>query len=404
MKNETLNTTPQSNRLHVSIFGETNSGKSALFNAITGSANSIVSDISGTTTDPVKKSMELLPYGPIVLVDTAGLNDGTVLGKERLAKTNKVLDQTDFALYTISPTGFDENAYIAFKEKLVKKKIPHLLVVTKEDTEEQACTGLLDRFEHAVATSVLQPDSIKKLKFRIAKELSSLSVEAKSLIGGLLPPESTIILVVPIDSGAPAGRLILPQVQFIRDCLDNSMICHVTTEDQLAKTIENTKKVDLVVTDSQAFPIVSEIVPQDIPLTSFSVLMARQKGDIHSFLDGVHAVNELKNNDKVLIAEVCTHNRSHEDIGHVKIPKALQKITNKNLQFSFSHGHDYPEDLEQYSLIVHCGACMVTPTEMNNRILSAKDKKVPITNYGLVLAMASGVLERSVQIIIDTLE
>jgi len=392
--------TPQSNRLHVCIFGETNSGKSALFNALIESDVSIVSDISGTTTDFVQKSMELLPFGPIVLVDTAGLNDNTILGEKRLEKTEKLLDRTDFAIYTVDANKINESTkeYEEFKQKLDSKNIPHLLVFTKSDI-------ILEKtLQNGTYISIFDEESIKKLKEIISNKLLEIKKDSDSMIGDLLSPKSTVLMVVPIDSSAPKGRLILPQVQLIRDCLDNSITCYVTTEKELSEALENIKKIDLVVTDSQVFKLVADIVPKSVKLTSFSILMARQKGDIDILLNGIDAIKHLKDGDKVLIAETCTHNRTHEDIGHVKIPNALKKTTGCNLEFDFSHGRDYPENLEQYTLIIHCGGCMITEREFKSRISYAKNANIPITNYGLVLAHCSGILERSVEILKESRE
>ena len=392
-----MKSTPQSNRLHVAIFGETNSGKSALFNALTDTDISIVSEISGTTTDSVQKSMELIPFGPIVLIDTAGLNDKTELGKKRLEKTKKILSRTDFAIYAIDLTlnDFVNDEYEAFKLSLKEMNIPYLVVFTKSDLIAKPT----DLPKNAVLVSTHKPETIEALKAELSKQLSEIKKDSETMIGDLLPPNSTVLMVAPIDSAAPKGRLILPQVQLIRDCLDHSMTCHVTTEKELLTALENIKNIDLVVTDSQVFKLVSDIVPKNIKLTSFSILMARQKGNINILLDGLNAIKTLKDNDKILISEVCTHNRTHEDIGHVKIPAALKKIINCNLEFEFSHGRDYPENLEQYALIIHCGGCMITEREFSFRISQAYKANTAITNYGLFLAYCSGILERSIEIL-----
>lgn len=367
-----MNNTPQSNRLHVGIFGKTNVGKSTLFNSITETDTAIVSDIPGTTTDPVQKAMELVPFGPIVLIDTAGLNDDTSLGRKRTEKTDKLLKRVDFAIYVIEAGDENKNEY----EEFAKMGIPHLKVVTKGHTK---------------------PD-IEALKNSLSHELCKIKKDSETLLGDLLAPGSTVLMVVPLDSEAPKGRLILPQAQLIRDCLDNSFMAYVSTEKELETALANIKKVDLVVTDSQIFGPVSEKVPENILLTSFSILMARQKGGIETLLKGLDIINRLKDHDKILVSEVCTHNHTHEDIGRVKIPAALRKLTGKKLDFDFTAGRDYPEDLSRYALIIHCGACMITPREMKNRILAANKAKVPITNYGLFLAFASGILKRSIEV------
>ena len=363
--------TPQNNRLHVGIFGETNAGKSSLFNALTEADNSIVSDIPGTTTDFVQKAMELTPFGPIVLIDTAGLGDETALGQKRMEKTYKLLDRIDFAIYVVD--GSDMRA--EFAAQLDKRQIPHMVVAKTE--------------------------TVTKVKQTLICHLSKIKKDLETLLGGLLPPGATVLMVTPIDSAAPKGRLILPQSQLIRDCLDNGFISCVVTEKELPQALQNLKKIDLAVTDSQVFGLVNQLLPPDIMLTSFSILMARQKGNIETLLDGLKAVSRLKDTDKILISEVCTHNRTHEDIGRVKIPAALGKITGRTLSFDFTTGHDFPEisELSQYALIIHCGACMITPREMKSRIATAQEADVPITNYGLFLAHASGILDRSIEIL-----
>jgi len=391
-----MNTTPQSNRLHVGIFGETNAGKSSLFNALTEADISIVSDTPGTTTDSVQKAMELTPFGPIVLIDTAGLGDTTILSSQRIVKTQKILKRVNFAIYVIDATCIHNGleGYKDFIEQIGKNQTPHMLVITKSDLAH------VDGHSYpAIEVSINHKDSIDNLKNAMVKHLSEIKNDSETLLGDLLAPGSAVLMVVPIDSEAPKGRLILPQSQLIRDCLDNGFITHVVTENELELAIANIKKIDLVVTDSSVFGPVSKIVPKDIMLTSFSILMARQKGDINTLLEGIKAVDSLKSNDKILISEVCTHNRTHEDIGRVKIPAALQRLTGLELDFDFTTGRDYPENLSQYALVIHCGACMITPKEMQNRITSAKESNVPITNYGLFLAHATGVLPRSIQIL-----
>lgn len=394
-----MNQTPQSNRLHVAIFGETNAGKSALFNAVLGADMAIVSEVSGTTTDPVSRSMEFLPYGPIVLVDTAGVNDRSLLGQNRMEKTRAVIDRTDYALIAADPENFDAKEYELLKKELVKRKVPHKLVWTKCDVrDKQQVADFLKQYPGSFTVSVYDNKTIVKLKSVISKELEELSTEDETLIGGLLAPGSTVVMVVPVDSEAPKGRLILPQVQFIRDCLDHGICCIVTTPADLGRTLSLVVKADLVVTDSQVFHFVKEIVPEDVLLTSFSILMARQKGEIRTLIEGIQAVRNLKDGDKVLISEVCVHNRTHEDIGHVKIPAMLKKVTGKALIFVFSSGRDFNNSAD-YKLIVHCGGCMVTGKEMKNRIRQAIESGIPITNYGIALAYGSGILERSIRIL-----
>lgn len=390
--------TPQGNRLHVGIFGETNAGKSSLFNALTNTDIAIVSEEMGTTTDSVQKAMELLPFGPIVLIDTAGLNDSTTLGQKRLEKTKKIIERIDLALYVIDASRIRGSitAYHAFAAMLKDRDIPHIVAITKSDVPDSAADSELP---HGISVSVYESDTIEHLKQAMVRELSAIKDDADTLLGDLLSPGSTVVMVVPIDSAAPKGRLILPQVQLIRDCLDNGCMVHISTEKELAQMLDNVKHVDLVVTDSQAFKQVSQIVPKAIKLTSFSILMARQKGDISILLEGIKAVANLQNSDKVLISEVCTHSRTHEDIGQVKIPAALKQMTGKDLVLEFTQGRDFPDDLSAYAMVIHCAGCMITPREMKNRIKTAKDAGTPITNYGLFLAHATGILERSIEIL-----
>ncbi len=398
-----MNKTPSSNRTTVGIFGNTNSGKSSLFNGITNTDISIVSDINGTTTDPVIKLMELIPAGPITLIDTAGLNDTTILGNERVKKTLKSLNRIDYGIYVIDLSTYSEKEtkdFEDFKKRFDEKKIPYTLVFNKVDLLE---SDLLEKtkkdFLNAYFITCKSSKEIDEFKKYLADELVKNQNIEKSLLKDLLPKNSNVILVAPQDSEAPKGRLILPQAQIIRDCLDNDILCSVCTVETLQQTINNSKKIDLCITDSQAFKEVETILDDNIPLTSFSILFARQKGDINILVQGVEQINNLKDGDKILMAEVCTHNISHEDIGRVKIPNALKKKTGKNLEFVYSTGRDYPNDLADYSLVVHCGGCMITPKEMNNRISLSIENGVPITNYGTLLAFCNGILEKSIAII-----
>ncbi|MCL2373005.1 MAG: [FeFe] hydrogenase H-cluster maturation GTPase HydF [Defluviitaleaceae bacterium] len=386
-----MTTTPRSNRLHVGIFGEVNSGKSSLFNKIIGANASIVSATMGTTTDPVQKSMELLPFGPIVLVDTAGYCDESTLGEKRQEQTKKIMRRSDFAIYVIDATKIEESqdAYDDFAMAI--NDIPHIVVLSKIDAAPNASYGA------AIKTSTHDSTSIYHLKTMLAKELAKLKDYDDNLLGETMPYGSTIVMVTSLDSAAPKGRLVLPQVQLIRDCQDNGCISCVTTIETLPNALQNINKVDLVVTDSQLFGEVSKIVPNDVALTSFSILMAKQKGNIEVLLDGVNAVSSLEDGDRVLVSEVCAHTITHEDIGEVKIPGALKNLTGKDLQIDFVKANDYPDDLSEYSLIVHCGACMITPRDMKTRIELAQQANVPITNYGLLLAKSGGILERCVE-------
>ena len=387
--------TPLAFRTHVSIFGNTNAGKSSLFNKLIGQDMMIVSSEKGTTTDPVTKAMELIPYGPIALTDTAGLGDYTEIGAKRMEKTEKILEKTDFAIYAAAADDFDAAAYEDMKKQFDKKHIQHLLVFTKSDL---GTGSLAEDYSEAVFISVNDDTSIDHLRKVLLERLSQLKPEEETMIGGLLPAGSTIIMVVPIDSEAPKGRIILPQVQFLRDCLDHGMKTIVVRDTELEETLNEQKKVDLVVTDSQAFKFVSQIVPENILLTSFSMMMASMKGDLKKLIAGADAIKNLKDGSKILMAEACTHNSSHEDIGRVKIPRLLQKYTGKRLEFEYYVHQDFPKDLSEYDLVIHCGGCMINSRSMNNRIEFCLENNVPITNYGVVLACVNGILDRSAKI------
>lgn len=386
--------TPLSLRTHITIFGNTNSGKSSLFNKIIGQEMAIVSEQEGTTTDPVTKAMELIGFGPVALTDTAGWGDTTQIGDKRQEKTNKLLDRTDFAVYTADITAFDRTAYEDALAEFDRRKIPHMLVFTKSDLGKPD----LKEFTDSVCVSVKDDKSIEELRNKLIKKLTKTVKEEKSLLGGLLLPGATVVLVIPIDSEAPKGRLILPQVQLIRDCLDNGMRAVCVRDTELAKTLDELKKIDLVVTDSQIFKKVSEIVPESIKLTSFSMLLANAKGDIKTLSEGAKALDTLPDKARILMAEACTHNTSHEDIGRVKIPGMLRKYTGKELEFEYSVHHDFPDDLSDYDLVIHCGGCMLNAKTMQNRIEYCKKAGVPVTNYGVVLSYASGILTRSMEI------
>lgn len=394
----------KSMRLHIGIFGKTNAGKSAFLNRITNQDVSIVSDIAGTTTDVVEKSMELLPVGPVVFLDTAGINDSTELAGERIEKTMKVINRTDVAVIICDYNGIDD-----YEMNLIKKfeelQIPYIVVVNKSDIQEIPD----DKYKKIVenvkdGTSILKTsaktdkDIVFKFKAKLVKMLPDDYVNSPKIIGDLVPPKSTVILVIPIDKEAPKGRIILPQVQAIRDLLDSDCLSYVVKVSELKQAIENLKEPPaLVVTDSQAFKEVAEIVPDNIKLTSFSILFARLKGDLEAFENGVKAIENLKDGDKVLILESCTHHAIEDDIGRVKIPNWLLKKTGKNLIIENYAGHDLP-DIDKYSLIIHCGACMTNRREILSRILLANNKGIPITNYGITISYCLGILDRAMKI------
>lgn len=386
---------PLSNRRHIAIFGETNAGKSSLFNAIIGQDSVIVSPEKGTTTDPVIKAMELIPFGPIALVDTAGLSDTSTLGGERMKKTAQILERTDFALYAADSTRVNRQAIQSFMQTLRGKETPCLIVFTKTELADKTeLEKLSAQYPEACMVSVTDAASIAKLKSKLADALAALGNEEESMIADLVPYNGTVVLVCPIDSAAPKGRLILPQVQLLRDCLDHGIQCFVTKETELESALNKLEKIDLVVTDSQVFATVDRIVPKSIPLTSFSLLVARQKGKLSEFLRGADAIRALPDNAKILVAEGCSHNRTHEDIGHIKIPNALQKKSGKHFSFDFVSGYDFPEDVSDYALVIHCGGCMLTRKNVQNRIRQCQAAQVPITNYGVVLAYLTNILDR----------
>lgn len=396
-----MNKTPNSNRVHIGIYGNRNAGKSSLFNAIIGQDISVVSSIEGTTTDPVYKAMELIPFGPVVFIDTAGLDDEGILGSLRVEKTKQMLQRTDFALYVMDGEKPDFEAYKKMQDVFKRFNIPHLLVVNKKDLLIEQDFGLNQTlFTEALKVSSHQLEDIHNLNKVLQDKLVVLD-EDGVLVGDLLPYGSTVVLVVPIDSEAPKGRIILPQVQIIRDCLDHGIKCHVVRDTELEEALLELPKVDLVITDSQAFASVSKIVPESIPLTGFSILFSRQKGDMDKLLKGVEAFKRLNANSRILISENCTHNHSHEDIGRVKIPRLIHQKIDPNIQIEFSMGHDFPQDLSKFDLVIHCGACMVNRKTMLYRIDHSDAHDVPITNYGLTLAYFSGILDRSIQILKD---
>ncbi len=396
----------KSMRLHIGVFGRTNVGKSSLLNRITNQEISIVSDVAGTTTDVVEKSMELLPVGAVTFLDTAGLDDVSELGKERIEKTLKVLNRIDIAVIVCDQLGIGscENELI---QKFDELKIPYLIVVNKCDETFQKNNApsrkseisTLPRGEGILRTSVKTDEQLVfKFKEALVKLLPDDFVNSPKIAGDLVEPKSTVILVIPIDKEAPKGRIILPQVQTLRDLLDSDCLTYVVKETELKQALENLKTPPaLVITDSQAFKKVSEIVPDEIPLTSFSILFARLKGDLEAFIKGAEAIDNLKDGDMVLILESCTHHAIEDDIGRVKIPNLLRKKTGKNLVIHNYAGHDFP-DIKDYKLIIHCGACMTNRREVLSRILLADKAGVPITNYGVAISYCLGILPRAVKI------
>lgn len=389
----------KSMRLHIGVFGRTNVGKSSLLNKITNQEVSIVSDIAGTTTDVVEKSMELLPVGPVTFLDTAGLDDETELSVQRIEKTMKVVNRIDVAVVVCDFNGIGkfENDLI---EKFKELKIPYLIVVNKCDLAPKSFhIDLKSELSNIIYTSVKKDEKIVfKFKEALVNLLPEDFVNSPKIVGDLVPAKSTVILVIPIDKEAPKGRIILPQVQTLRDLLDNNCLSYVVKESELKDALDNLKTPPaLVVTDSQAFKKVSEIVPENVSLTSFSILFARLKGDLDEFVNGAKAIENLKDGDMVLILESCTHHAIEDDIGRVKIPNLLRKKTGKNLVIHNYAGHDFP-DIKDYKLIIHCGACMTNRREILSRVLIANQNNVPITNYGVVISYCLGILPRAIKI------
>ncbi len=396
-----LNSTPQSVRVHIGIFGKRNAGKSSVINAITNQEAAIVSNVLGTTTDPVFRPMEILPIGPCVLIDTAGLDDVGDLGKLRINKSMDVLDKTDIALVVIdSSIGICEEDLI-LTEKLKLKKIPYILVLNKVDkisNESKLIENVKNKINAPmVCVSSRNKVGIEELKKEIINVIPQSSNDLK-LVSDLIKPKDFVVLVVPIDKAAPKGRLILPQQQVIRDILDSGSTAIVVKEDELKDTLENlNKKPSIVITDSQVFEKVNKDTPKDILLTSFSILFARQKGDLDELISGAYYIDKLKDGDKVLIAEGCTHHRQSDDIGKFKIPNLIRQRIGKNIIFEFTSGTTFTEDITQYALVVHCGACMMNRNAMLSRIEKSKSLNVPIVNYGVLIAYTKGILDRTLE-------
>lgn len=394
-----LNNTPSANRTHIGIFGRRNAGKSSIINAITGQNHAIVSDVLGTTTDPVPKAMELLPLGPVVMIDTPGLDDEGKLGTLRIQKAYQILNKTDIALLVIDASVGATKEDFAILNKIHEKKIPCVIVGNKIDLcpSQKSPVDTSVFSDPYIEVSSKEGQNIHELKELLAAQLPD-DADSKKIVGDLLAPMDLVILVVPIDSAAPKGRLILPQQQTIRDVLDVGATALVVRETELKDTLTSIgRKPRLVITDSQAFKQVSKDTPLDVPLTSFSILFARYKGNLDSLVRGAHMLDSLKDGDHILISEGCTHHRQCEDIGTVKMPKWIRAHTGKNLTFSFTSGGEFPLDLSPYQLIVHCGGCVLNEKEMKYRIRCAEDAKVTMTNYGTAIAHMNGILERALK-------
>lgn len=384
-----LNETPSAERIHIGFFGCTNSGKSSLVNAVTGQDLSVVSDIKGTTTDAVKKTMELLPLGPVVMIDTPGYDDESLLGEKRIAAAEKILHKCDIAvLVTTHPVLNDIESRLISLFK--KNGTSYLIAINKSDL----MASFPKNEENIIYTSALEKTGIEELKNALGKCVKN-ETKGVNFVGDLIGPGNIVVLVTPIDSAAPKGRLILPQQLAVRDIIDFGAAAVVTKEDMLENTLASLKNPpDLVITDSQVFKMVNEIVPKDISLTSFSILMARYKGFLETAVNGVKKIDSLKDGSRVLISEGCTHHRQCDDIGTVKLPKMLKKYTQSDLIFEWSCGNGFPEDLSKYDLVIHCGGCMVNDREMKYRMNSALQQGTAFTNYGTALAYMQGILPR----------
>ena len=417
-----LNGTPSSERIHIGFFGRRNVGKSSLVNAVTGQELSVVSDVAGTTTDPVKKAMELLTLGPVVIIDTPGLDDTGELGELRVKKTEAILKEVHLAV-VVADIGFglqaEDEELIALLER---RKVPYIIAMNKVDLQEgneneempvrENCTdehlskeavpsndnlSSGNREDKIIYVSAVTGYQIHLLKERIAK-LGKTQLTTKRIVADLIAPGDIVVLVVPIDEAAPKGRLILPQQQTIRDILDAGAISVVCKDTELEETLKKLgSKPKLVITDSQAFGKVSAIVPEDVLLTSFSILFARYKGNLDVLVNGAKVLESLRDGDKILMAEGCTHHRQGGDIGSVKIPALIRKYTGKNVGFELCSGSEFPEDMSLYALVVHCGGCTLTEQAMRNRLNFCEEERIPVTNYGMAIAYMNGILQRSME-------
>ncbi len=404
-----LNETVSAERVHISFFGRRNAGKSSLVNAVTGQNLAVVSDVKGTTTDPVKKSMELLPIGPVVIIDTPGFDDEGALGELRVQKTREILAKTDVAVLVLDATeemGTQEQEFLAL---LQEKKLPFVVVKNKVDLVDGEASAKASGDAIQSAYPVIYASATKNINIKELKDLlgslAKTKENNKKIVADLLTPGDVVILVTPIDESAPKGRLILPQQQTIRDIIDAGCMAFVCQDTELTQTLASlVKPPKMVITDSQAFGRVSKMVPQEIPLTSFSILFARYKGDLATQVKGAAMLSKLQDGDKILIAEGCTHHRQCGDIGTVKLPNWIQKFSNAKVQIDFTSGGEFPQDVSGYKLIVHCGGCMLNEAEMKHRISLAKEADVPMTNYGVAIAHVNGILKRSLELFPEVLK
>ena len=386
-----LNSKPAAERLHIGFFGLRNAGKSSLVNAVTGQDLALVSSIKGTTTDPVSKTMEILPLGPVVIIDTPGIDDEGVLGEMRVRRAKEILNKTDIAVLVVDSQKDMQAEDYELCDIFLEKKIPYIIAFNKCDM----LSNIPENYGNKVYVSADKGISIEELK-NLISSLSNNAKTNKTLVGDLIEPNDLIILVTPIDESAPKGRMILPQQQMIRDILDHNAINVVVKDTELLSALSSlSKKPKMVITDSQVFAEVADIITEDILLTSFSILFARYKGELSESVKGATKIDKLKDGDTVLISESCTHHRQCNDIGTVKLPGWIKKYTGKNIFFEFTSGGDFPEDLSKYALVIHCGGCMSNEREMKSRIRHARDNCVPFTNYGITIAHIHGILKRS---------
>ena len=395
-----MNQTPSSERVHIGFFGRRNAGKSSVLNAITNQDLAVVSDVKGTTTDPVQKAMELLPLGPVVVIDTPGIDDEGELGALRVKKSYQVLNKVDAAVLVVDQTLGLSSEDFALIESIRQKKIPYVVVFNKFDLEPASSLAKDMEYLEKQNTPVQTVSTVTNLGIEELKECIAILTKTEEpklkIVGDLIHPSDFVVLVVPIDKAAPKGRLILPQQQTIRDILEADATAIVVKEYELKDTLKHLgKKPKLVITDSQVFAKVSADTPSDIMLTSFSILFARYKGSLATVVEGVTALDTLEDGDKILISEGCTHHRQCDDIGSVKLPRWIRQYTGKDIDFVFSSGTEFPEDLSAYKLIVHCGGCMLNEREMKYRLACATDQNIPITNYGILIAYMQGILKRS---------
>ena len=394
-----LNSTVSAERVHIGFFGLRNAGKSSLVNAVTGQQLSVVSEVKGTTTDPVKKAMELLPLGPVVIIDTPGIDDTGELGEQRVLKAKEILRQTDIAILVVDGQKGLQAADRELIKLFAKKNLPYITVYNKADLLPE----IPNETETEIYVSSETKEGIFELKEKIARMVKSNESDRK-IVADLVKAGDTVILVTPIDSAAPKGRLILPQQQTLRELLEAGVVSLVVRETELENALASLKTPPaLVITDSQAFGVVSEIVPRDIPLTSFSILFARYKGDLATVIGGAAKLDRLTDGDRVLISEGCTHHRQCKDIGTVKLPGWIENYTGKKLNFSFTSGTEFPEDVSEYALVVHCGGCMLNEKEMKSRLGVCTEQGIPVTNYGIAIAQMHGILKRSIEMFPDLL-